>query len=153
MATQINKSMRAAGLIVYRWNGHAPIEFLLLQTSYGRHHWTPPKGFVDGNEDALATAIRETKEEAGLNEAHYQIEDRFHKTLHYFDPSKKQDKQVDYWLARLRCVEQPVVLSAEHQDFKWLQLDEACKLGGYADMSRLLREAHEFLSDRNSRDL
>jgi len=34
----------AAGFIIYRRTGQGPIEYLLLQTSYGAHHWTPPKG-------------------------------------------------------------------------------------------------------------
>ncbi len=34
----------AAGFIVFRRIGQNPIEYLLLQTSYGEHHWTPPKG-------------------------------------------------------------------------------------------------------------
>jgi hypothetical protein len=34
---------RAAGLVIYRRLGSA-VEYLLMQTSYGEHHWTPPKG-------------------------------------------------------------------------------------------------------------
>jgi len=34
---------RAAGLVIYRRLGSA-VEYLLMQTSYGHHHWTPPKG-------------------------------------------------------------------------------------------------------------
>lgn len=49
--------MRACGLIIYRRLQPAAsskvtdsIEYLLLQTSYGTHHWTPPKGdFCSGN--------------------------------------------------------------------------------------------------------
>lgn len=41
--------VRACGFIVFRLLTnlvpHADnIQFLLLQTSYGIHHWTPPKG-------------------------------------------------------------------------------------------------------------
>ena len=40
-----NAVVRAAGFILFR---KAPpnnvIEYLLMQTSYGKHHWTPPKG-------------------------------------------------------------------------------------------------------------
>jgi len=37
--------LAASGFIIFR---RAPtIEFLLMQTSYGEHHWTPPKGHVD----------------------------------------------------------------------------------------------------------
>ena len=33
----------AAGFIIFRRLERNPIEYLLLQTSYGEHHWTPPK--------------------------------------------------------------------------------------------------------------
>lgn len=33
----------AAGLVVYR-RVKGTIEYLLLQTSYGENHWSPPKG-------------------------------------------------------------------------------------------------------------
>jgi bis(5'-nucleosidyl)-tetraphosphatase len=37
--------VRAAGFVLFR---RLPsVEFLLMQTSYGQHHWTPPKGHVD----------------------------------------------------------------------------------------------------------
>ncbi|KAK3782244.1 hypothetical protein RRG08_048702 [Elysia crispata] len=32
----------AAGFIIFRKLENQP-EYLLLQTSYGQHHWTPPK--------------------------------------------------------------------------------------------------------------
>jgi hypothetical protein len=35
----------ATGFIIFR-SICKQIEFLLLQTSYGSHHWTPPKGFA-----------------------------------------------------------------------------------------------------------
>jgi len=36
----------AAGFIIFRRLERNPIEYLLLQTSYGGHHWTPPKGEI-----------------------------------------------------------------------------------------------------------
>jgi len=36
----------AAGFIIFRRVERNPIEYLLLQTSYGSHHWTPPKGEI-----------------------------------------------------------------------------------------------------------
>ena len=42
------QSVRAAGLILFR---RIPpqnvIEYLLVQTSYRDHHWTPPKGMAN----------------------------------------------------------------------------------------------------------
>lgn len=42
-------AVRACGLVVFRLLANCVppldnIEYLLLQTSYGEHHWTPPKG-------------------------------------------------------------------------------------------------------------
>lgn len=34
---------RAAGLVIFR-RLTDKIEYLMLRTSYGNHHWTPPKG-------------------------------------------------------------------------------------------------------------
>lgn len=34
--------VKAAGLVIFRRK--IQIEFLLMQASYGDHHWTPPKG-------------------------------------------------------------------------------------------------------------
>ena len=37
--------VRAAGFVLFR---RVPaIEYLLMQTSYGKNHWSPPKGHVD----------------------------------------------------------------------------------------------------------
>lgn len=34
----------AAGFVIFRNTSANRPEFLMLQTSYGEHHWTPPKG-------------------------------------------------------------------------------------------------------------
>jgi 8-oxo-dGTP pyrophosphatase MutT (NUDIX family) len=57
---------RAAGIILVR--SKSANEYLLMQTSYGKHHWTPPKGHVDPGETDWIAALRETKEEAGLEQ-------------------------------------------------------------------------------------
>uniref|UniRef100_A0A8C9WTJ0 Nudix hydrolase domain-containing protein n=1 Tax=Scleropages formosus TaxID=113540 RepID=A0A8C9WTJ0_SCLFO len=48
-------------------------QYLLHQTSYGHHHWTPSKGHVDPGEDNMTTALRETEEEAGLLAGQLQV--------------------------------------------------------------------------------
>jgi hypothetical protein len=42
MSSSVNE-LRASGFVIYRTVCNQ-IEYLLLQTSYGQHHWTPPKG-------------------------------------------------------------------------------------------------------------
>ncbi|XP_020652093.1 bis(5'-nucleosyl)-tetraphosphatase [asymmetrical] [Pogona vitticeps] len=144
-------ALRACGLIIFRKlraASPAPavgnnIEFLLLQTSYGTHHWTPPKGHVDPGEDDLQTALRETQEEAGLDSTQITILEGFKKELNYAVRGKP--KTVVYWLAEMKDCHTEIKLSSEHQAFRWLTLCEACQLAEYPDMQSVLKEAHQFL--------
>lgn len=56
---------------------------------------------------------------------------------------KGKPKVVVYWLAKLKNPEEPVKLSDEHQDLKWLPLKEAQEISGYEDMKLLLAEFNE----------
>ncbi|KAJ8718037.1 hypothetical protein PYW07_005967 [Mythimna separata] len=131
---------RAAGLVIFR-NVNQAVQFLMLQTSYGEHHWTPPKGHVDPGESDWVTALRETKEEAGLSEDDLDIYKDVSKVLNYKVNGKP--KVVVYWLAKLKNPETKILLSDEHQDLKWLPLKEAQDISGYDDMKQLLVEFNE----------
>ena len=121
------ESLRAAGLIVFRRaKSQGSLEYLLLQTSYGRHHWTPPKGHVDPGESDVETAFRETEEEAGLTKAHLNFIEDGRQVLKY--NVRGSPKTVIYWLAELKDYSTPVRLSHEHQAFRWLSVDGACSL-------------------------
>lgn len=55
-------AVRACGLIVFRLLANCPppkdnIEYLLLQTSYGAHHWTPPKGLCKFNNSTFTILL------------------------------------------------------------------------------------------------
>nr|XP_060617152.1 bis(5'-nucleosyl)-tetraphosphatase [asymmetrical] [Anolis sagrei ordinatus] len=143
-------SVRACGLIIFRklqeLSSASTIEFLLLQTSYGSHHWSPPKGHVDPGEDDLQTALRETKEEAGLDASQFTILDGFRKELNYTANGKP--KTVVYWLAEMKDSNAEIKLSSEHIAFRWLSLGEACKLAEFLDMQSTLKEAHQFLCSK-----
>ncbi|XP_068958012.1 bis(5'-nucleosyl)-tetraphosphatase [asymmetrical] isoform X3 [Petaurus breviceps papuanus] len=100
-------SLRACGFIIFRRPripkvDNKAIEFLLLQTSYGTNHWTPPKGHVDPGESDLETAFRETREEAGLDASQLKIIEGFKSELNYVVNSKP--KTVIYWLAEMLTV-------------------------------------------------
>ncbi|XP_029947913.1 bis(5'-nucleosyl)-tetraphosphatase [asymmetrical] [Salarias fasciatus] len=145
-------ALRACGFIVFRRLGNAipppgNIEFLLLQTSYGEHHWTPPKGHVDPGEDDLTTALRETKEEAGLGTEDLRVMNGFVQELRY--EVRGKPKEVLYWLAELKDPGTAVTLSDEHQDYRWARLEEACSLAGYKDLQDTLRAAQQHLETQN----
>lgn len=136
----------AAGFVVFRRISNG-IEYLLLQTSYGIHHWTPPKGHVDPGESDLETAYRETREESGLEQSDIKVYEDTKKTLNY--KVKGKPKVVHYWLAELVNPSAKVKLSNEHQDFKWLSLKEACELSGYKDMQDVLVDFDNFLKSKS----
>ena len=120
---------RAAGLLIFRYfhgEHRNTLEYLLLQTSYGRHHWTPPKGHVDPGESDFQTALRETEEESGIRADSIEILKDIKKEIIY--PVKGKPKTVIYWPAKLVDLNTKVVLSDEHQKFEWLGLKDACEL-------------------------
>ncbi|PFH37077.1 hydrolase, NUDIX family protein [Besnoitia besnoiti] len=129
---------RAAGFLVYRQQSQDP-EFLMMKASYEPFHWTPPKGHVDGTESALQTALRETREEAGISEGDLEIDRNFERRLHYV--ARGKNKETVYFLARVRNACKPVVLSDEHTEARWLSAEAAAAIGGFEDMARVLMEA------------
>ena len=135
--------VRAAGLIVYR-RMLETFQYLMMQTSYGEHHWTPPKGHVDPGETDMEAALRETQEEAGLTSSDLNIASDFKKELNY--EVKGKPKIVTYWLAELKDPSTPVKLSNEHQDFKWLNLQQACDhIPQFINQQEMLKETEEYL--------
>jgi bis(5'-nucleosidyl)-tetraphosphatase len=138
----------AAGIILFR-KDRPNIEYLLLQTSYGEHHWTPPKGHLDEGENELETAIRETKEESGLDiDLDYKIIDLKHRIELNYLVDKNKQKCVYYWIARLEHLKNPKVkLSDEHIDFKWADLEKAVELAKFNDMQEALRNSEKFIKE------
>lgn len=98
---------------------------------------------MDPGEDDLTTALRETKEEAGLGAEHLRVIDGFLQELRYEVQGKP--KEVLYWLAELRDPGTAVTLSDEHRDYRWARLEEACTLAQYKDLQDTLRSAHRYL--------
>ena len=52
-----------------------------------------------------------------------------------------------YWLAKMNNYDDKVVLSDEHQDFKWLDIDQAVSLSGFKDMAQVFKNFNSKLSE------
>ncbi|CAI9739087.1 bis5' [Octopus vulgaris] len=137
----------AAGLIVYR-RLHSQIEYLLLKHSYGRKHWTPPKGHVDPGEKEFDTALRETYEEAGLDKTQMILDETFH--IEIFYPVKDASKRVIYWLSQVKDPNVKVTLSSEHSDFKWCSLKEALDIVEFHNTRDIFNKATAHLEKKSA---
>ena len=139
---------RAAGFLIYRCKPDSGArEWLLMQTSYGEHHWTPPKGHLDQGEDDITAAYRETLEEAGLDRDTITVHTDISAQLSY--QAFNAPKIVTYWLAKLNNYSEKVTLSSEHQDYKWLSLADAMDLSGFQDMAKVFKDFDDKLNQQS----
>ena len=135
----------AAGMIVFRLNFQKQIEYLMMQTSYGINHWTPPKGHLDEGETDLQAAIRETEEEAGLMKgSDYELIDEKQTVEANYEAFGKP-KRVVYWIAQLKPEARQVRLSHEHKAFKWATLSEAIELAKFETLVKNLNDADDIV--------
>lgn len=138
-------TLKAAGFVIFRRK--PDIEYLLLQASYGTHHWSPPKGHVDEGEEEFTTALREIGEEIGLLEEDLKIHKDVSKSVEYIERKGRQ-KIATFWLAEL-ARDTPIKLSEEHQDYKWFKLEEACKVSEYMGLPTVLNDVHSYITTGN----
>ena len=132
---------KSAGIVLFR-NDSNKNEFLLL--NYPQGHWDFIKGKVEENETTHETAIRETKEETGIS--NIEFIDGFEEWVEYDFRFKKEDihKKVIFFLAKTD--EKNVKLSHEHNDYIWLEYDDALKKTTFENAKSVLSKANEFLS-------
>lgn len=127
---------RSAGVIVFRDAGDSLLYLLLNYTS---GHWDFVKGKIESGESPVHAAIREAEEETGIVDLKF-IED-FKESVRYDFQFKGEivHKKVTFYLARTGTEE--IVLSHEHQDFVWLELDDAIERVTYENARRILKRA------------
>lgn len=135
--------VRAAGVVLYRRDSRGRPRFLLLRN---RRHgtWAPPKGHLEPGESELEGARREVLEETGLDiEA---VHPSFAERLRYpvREDGREAVKEVVYFLAE--APHERVSPSPEHDDVRWVTLDEAAGLVRHRDLLELLGRAERAIS-------
>ena len=113
---------KSAGIVLFR-NDSDKNEFLLL--NYPQGHWDFVKGKIEKNETLHEAALRETREETGIS--NIEFFDGFEESVEYDFRFKKEDihKKVIFFLAKTN--EKNIKLSHEHNDYIWLEYDDALK--------------------------
>ena len=126
-------------------------KFLLLQhineDSRVDGHWDFPKGHVELGEEEIDTALRELKEETKIEDV--DIIPSFKQFINYniSKDTLSVSKKVIFFLAETKVWD--VSLSSEHQNFVWLNFEEAIETLTYDNAKNILKEAHIFISKMN----
>jgi len=134
------RAQKSAGIVLFR-NASNKNEFLLL--NYPQGHWDFVKGKVEPGETPHKTALRESKEETGISDIEFI--DGFEESVEYNFRFKNEDihKKVIFFLAKTN--EKKISLSHEHNDFVWLEYDNALIKTTFRNAKNVLSKANEFL--------
>ena len=131
---------KSAGIVLFR-NNSDKNEFLLL--NYPQGHWDFVKGKIEQNETSHETALRETKEATGIS--NIKFVNGFEESVEYDFRFKKENihKKVIFFLAKTN--EKNIKLSHEHNDYLWLEYNDALKKTTFENAKNVLTKANEFL--------
>ncbi len=132
------KYERSAGIIVFKPEfSDDNKKFVYLLLHYASGHWDFPKGKLEPGETDLQAAIRELKEETGLEAT--VIED-FYQPINYMFKDKDGQlisKEVTFFIGIAKSDQ--VILSNEHIGYEWLAYGQAIKRLTFNNARQLLQ--------------
>ncbi len=132
----------SAGAILFR-DTRGRREYLLLKSRPG--DWEFPKGGVERGEELQQTAIREIKEEAGIEE--FRLLDGFREDYSYVFEANGTTIHKTVHLFVAKSYEASAELSKEHRDLQWRDYEQAVNTVTQDGPREILEQAHEYLDD------
>ncbi len=133
---------KSAGTVIYKQTKEGR-KFLLLH--YPSGHWDFVKGKMEKGENPTETVIRETFEETGITDLEFV--DGFEENIEYnfqFEGTSIH-KTVVFFLAKTNT--NKITISHEHQNYLWLDFEEALSKITFENARRVLSRANKLLSN------
>lgn len=136
----------SAGGVAFRWRDLEPEVAIVLMKPKLR--WQLPKGIVDPGESPQVTAVREVREEAGVETDLLKLIE----TIEYWYRSMKYGKPVRYhkfvhfYLLKYRSGE---VTDHDHEveEARWVSPDEAIELLDFKSERDVVEKARELIAE------
>lgn len=125
---------KSCGAIVYR-KYHGNTEILLIK-HVNSGHWSFPKGHVEKGETEVETALREIKEETGIDVI---IDPTFRETVSYY-PKKDTQKVVVYFIGKAKNYDY-VPQEEEISEIKWVEIGRAGSVLTYENDRSIVNKA------------
>lgn len=133
------KHEKSCGAVVYR-NIDEKYQLLLIKHKFGGH-WSFPKGHVEKGENEFQTALREVKEETGLD---ITLKEGFRQCVEYF-PKPHVKKLVVYFLGEAAADAVVHFQKEEVSETTWADLDSAFRMVTFKNDRNLIQHAKEAL--------
>jgi bis(5'-nucleosidyl)-tetraphosphatase len=131
---------RSAGIIIVYPSTRSGGDDRFLLLDYGKY-WDFAKGHVEKGESDQLAALRELREETGIENAD-PIEGFAHEIAYFFRSKRGLiRKSVMFFLAQVDS--DRVILSEEHVGYAWLPFDAALEKLGFASAKQVLRAAND----------
>jgi bis(5'-nucleosidyl)-tetraphosphatase len=156
---------KSAGAIVFRREKNKILYLILKRTPVVKRpdklsakggYWDPPKGRIEKGETKPETIKREIGEETGIKNV--QFISGFSTWVTFFYRAKGEEKKnrqkkkkglnifkiVTYYIFETKT--KRVILSREHEDYAWLEYNDALKRLTYENTRKVLRKANKYIS-------
>ncbi|WP_308442916.1 bis(5'-nucleosyl)-tetraphosphatase [Apilactobacillus xinyiensis] len=131
------------GAIVYRMVNDKPR--YLLEKSATSDFWGFPKGHVEAGENLVQAAVREIKEETGIDAT---IDENFNYVVEY-DMKNGHHKTVTFYSSKVDT-ETVKLQKEEISEYVWLEYDQARKMVTFDNLKVALDAINSYLSKKHS---